>query len=169
MMDIIQLCINEIGNKGPFILFVSTICLLWNHTMLVYYLCGFFVNIILNIILKIIIKDPRPSVDKSSFFLALKRNSNLIKIDMLGMPSGHAQSVVYSTIFIFLVLRQWIPFYLFISLVTIYQRVNYRYHTILQVIIGSIIGSIFAYMVFFLAKNKLKGSMKLKMEDNAPI
>lgn len=167
-MDNIQFCINEIGNNGPFILLLSTIYLLWNHKMLIYYICGFFVNIILNLILKIIIKDPRPSLDKSKFLLAL-RNSNLIKINMLGMPSGHAQSVLYSSSFIFFVLQKWVPFYLFISIVTIFQRVKFNYHTILQVIIGSIIGSFFAYLVFYLAKNKLKGSMKSKTEDNGPI
>ena len=87
------------------------------------------------------------------------------------MPSGHAQSVLFSTVFIYLSLknRDILYLYLFISSITILQRINYNYHTTAQIIVGSIIGSIFAYFIYYLARVKIKGRITEKKDDYGPI
>ena len=87
------------------------------------------------------------------------------------MPSGHSQNVLFSTVFVFLSLRRKdiLYIYLFISLLIISQRVVYNYHTLLQVIVGSIIGALFGYFVYYLARQKIKGSITEKLDDFGPI
>ena len=67
-----------------------------------------------------------------------------------GMPSWHAQSAFFSTVFIYFALkkRNILYFYVFISAITMIQRVVYKRHTILQVIVGAFIGSFIGYLYF---------------------
>lgn len=178
MKGIFYKWIDETGKIGPIILLLLSIHLLWEKSkLLYYYLYGFLANTIINILLKLIIKEPRPSVDQNKFDLILNQSKNnsiykkLIHYPMLGMPSGHAQSVIYSTIFIFLALKQYklLALYLFISFITIYQRVFFNYHTIEQVIVAILIGLAVGYFTFYLATYKIKGKLNHKKEDNAPI
>lgn len=170
--------IDEIGKIGPFILLLLSVHLLWKKSKILhYYLYGYLVNIIVNVLLKLLIKEPRPSVDENKFDLIINQSKNnsiykkLIHFHMLGMPSGHAQSVIYSTVFVFLTLKEYklLALYLLISAITIYQRVFFNYHTIGQVIVGSIIGIIVGHSAFYLATYKIKGILNNKKEDNAPI
>ena len=87
------------------------------------------------------------------------------------MPSGHAQSSIFSTVFIYLSLRQenLLYFYALFSLLIISQRVVFNYHTILQVIVGAIVGAGFAYFVYYLAREKIKGHITEKKDDDGPI
>ena len=85
------------------------------------------------------------------------------------MPSGHSQScgfclgfIYFATYNIYITL-----FYLFISLCTLIQRVTYKNHTILQVIIGFFIGWLFSYFVYNYGKKILKGIIKAKSDDFA--
>ena len=86
--------------------------LLWNkRNLLFYYIIGGFFNAILNLVLKGIFQQPRPSEDYDKFNLVLKNGQrfifkNGIPFDVFGMPSGHAQSVLYSTAFIYLALQK---------------------------------------------------------------
>lgn len=165
----------NIGQHGPSILFISSIYLLWKKKLFLYYLVGFVVNIFLNIFLKITIQQPRPSVNEKKFDLLLQQSKNnnmykkLILLSSLGMPSGHAQSVFYSTLFIFLVFKQNNLFYLLVSFITLYQRVQYEFHTVLQVIIGSALGGIFGFIMYSFAMYKIKGKLKHKLDDYGPI
>jgi membrane-associated phospholipid phosphatase len=172
----------QIGNNGPFILWISSLLLLRNKkTYFIFYLIGYIFNILLNQVLKICFKQPRPSIDSKTFDLALKQmkkvNSyaNLISYDaVLGMPSGHTQGVFYSTAFVFFVLSQKNPisnlilfFYLSVVLITILQRVYYRFHTVAQIIVGAIIGITYAYIIYLLANKHIKGSLKGRAEEYA--
>jgi membrane-associated phospholipid phosphatase len=137
---------------------------------------GIFVNTILNLILKAIIQQPRPTEDITKFNLALTHGKRFlfkdgIPFDIFGMPSGHAQSAFFSTIFIYLSLRQEKLFYFYalFSLLIISQRVTFNYHTILQVLVGAVIGSMFSYFVYYLAREKIKGHITEKKDDNGPI
>jgi membrane-associated phospholipid phosphatase len=87
------------------------------------------------------------------------------------MPSGHAQSAFFSTLFIYLSFRKTnlVYIYLFISMLIMAQRVAYKYHTVLQVLIGAIIGAGFGYFVYFLAREKIKGHITEKSDDFGPI
>jgi membrane-associated phospholipid phosphatase len=167
----------EIGAYGPVILLFISWYLLWdNNNLFFYYTVGVFVNSILNLILKSIIQDPRPIFDKKNIKLASTHTKDQfyatgIPFDIFGMPSGHAQSSLFSTIFIYLSLnhKNIMYLYLFISLISCYQRVSFNYHSILQIIVGAIIGAWFGYFVYQLAREKIKGKIREKPDDNAPI
>lgn len=170
MINIIQI-IDTIGVSGPIVLGISSLILLYNKSNLFsVYIIGFIINSLLNILLKGIIKQPRPSEDIHMFNIKLMSGKR-IGYDKFGMPSGHAQSVFYSTLFILFALKNNIItfFYFIISFLTIYQRIKYFNHDIYQVIIGSIIGSILGFSFYTYTKELLKGNMKMKMDDNAPI
>jgi len=163
--------IDSIGYLGPFVLLFTSIYLLWNKsTLLIIYLIGFFLNILLNYLLKILIQQPRPS-EEINLFNALKASGKIIPFDSYGMPSGHAQEVFYSTFFIYFALKnnKVVCLFLLMSLYTGYQRIKYNSHTLLQVICGSIIGSIMGYFFFNLSTKKLMGVLKFKLDDNAPL
>ena len=169
--------IKTIGQYGPLILILYSIFLLWNHhNLFFYYTIGIFVDSLLNIILKGIIQLPRPSEDPKLFNIALKNGKRFVfkngmPHDIFGMPSGHAQSSFFSTVFIYLSLKQTnlLAIYLLISSITLWQRVVDNYHTLLQVIIGSIVGTIFGYFVYYLSQQKIKNRIREKKDDNAPI
>ena len=168
---------NELGNFGPIILFFLSMFFLWNRdNLFFYYIVGIFSNSILNLILKGLIQQPRPSEDIKQFNLALTHGKRFlfkdgIPHDIFGMPSGHAQSSLFSTVFVYLSLKnnKLLYIYLIISFITITQRVVYDYHTILQVIAGSLVGGSFGYFVYYLAREKIKGHITEKLDDYGPI
>jgi membrane-associated phospholipid phosphatase len=163
-----------IGNNGPFILFVfSIIFLKTKPNALYYYVVGFIINFILNIFLKGTIQQPRPKYDDDLFKLTLnylKKHESIVPFDIYGMPSGHAQSVIYSTLFVYLVLKNTkiTLFFVLISLITLIQRVEGLYHTIFQVIVGSFVGILVAYLFFCMYEQKMAGNLSLKKDDFAP-
>ena len=139
-----------------------------------YYLYGSFLNVILNIILKGMIKQPRPTENPELFKIALK-HSNQFKFvngfphSIFGMPSGHVQSSFYSILFIYLALNNiYITlFYLLIDLIIFYQRVEFNHHTILQVIVGVMVGLLFAFFIYYMSQRHLIGKLRPKKDDNA--
>ena len=87
------------------------------------------------------------------------------------MPSGHAQSAFFSTVFIYLALKdiKTSILYLIISLLTMYQRVLFKSHTVLQVFAGAIVGILFAGFIYFMARQNITGKLRAKKDDNGPI
>lgn len=175
--------IDYLGYIGPFVLIILSIILLFKLPyILSIYIIGFFFNIIINIILKLIFQQPRPNEDGKAFEI-MKANGKRILFDKYGLPSGHSQSCAYSTIFLFMVSLQnltnisssssspsslsiskyysthfskwilWVLLFLIITMNTSYQRVKYSNHTLFQVIIGLIVGSIVGYIMFELSQN----------------
>ena len=109
MLNTFYYIINLIGKYGPFILIVITLYLLRNrNNLFFYYIIGIFMNILLNLVLKGVILEPRPLQDHKLFNLAIKNGkrfifkNGIIPHDICGMPSGHAQSALFSTTFIYL-------------------------------------------------------------------
>ena len=170
-MSIITI-LDEIGEKGPLILMITSIFLLWSRkNQLIYCIIGTCANFLLNIFLKGVFQHPRPSdhTDTKLFQLALKNGQrfifkNGIPYDIFGMPSGHAQACLFYTVFVFMCLRQYniLIVYLLISLLTAYQRVKHSHHTILQVFAGSIVGICVGYVTYILTNNNIKGFIKKK-------
>jgi hypothetical protein len=164
---------NKIGGNGPIILnFLSIYLLRDKNNLFFYYIIGAFVNAILNLILKGIFQQPRPSEDYDKFNLALKNGKrfifkNGVPLDVFGMPSGHAQAALYSTVFIYLALQKTNILYLYLlfSLLIITQRVIYNHHTVFQVIVGAFIGALFGYFVFSLVEKKIKNRIREKPDD----
>ena len=167
---------NYLGEFAPIILFLSSLYLLLDKdNLFFYYIFGIFTNILLNLILKGIIQQPRPLDDEKLFNLAL-RNANKdvfkdgIPFNVFGMPSGHAQSVLFSTVFIYLALKykKILLFYLSISIFTMIQRIYNNYHSISQIIVGDIVGALFACFIFYIVQQKLKGKLREKPDDFGP-
>jgi len=165
------------GTYGPLILFIFSCYLLrYKETLLYYYNMGFFLDNILNIVLKGFFQQPRPSEDMKQFNIAINSGKRFIfkdgvPFDIFGMPSGHAQSSIFSTVYIYFALKNVniLYLYLFLSLVTISQRVVFKFHTILQVMIGSIVGALLGYYIYYLSQQSLKGSIRERIDDYAPI
>jgi membrane-associated phospholipid phosphatase len=175
MYKIVKNIFSAIGNNGPLILFALSVFLLRNRENLLYYYILFFViGEIFNTFIKSIIQQPRPSIDKKTFDLMMKNKERYIKnngmpYDIFGMPSGHSQCVIYSTIFIYFVFHniKLTLGYLLISLITITQRVVDRHHTVLQVIFGAICGLIIGYFTYQMVNNKITGKLSKKKDDYA--
>ena len=172
-----KLFIQNFGKTGPLVLFVYSLYLLWNKSnLLYYYICGIFFNAILNIVLKGLIKEPRPSEDPKLFNIALKHSLRFKFIngyphDIFGMPSGHAQSTFFSTIYIYLALKdvKISIIYLIISLLTMYQRVLFKDHTVLQVLAGALVGILFGGFIYIMARQNIMGKLRAKKDDDGPI
>ena len=175
-MEILSTIFDRFGQYGPIILIIYSCYLLWDKSNLFfYYVVGIFINAILNLIIKGIIQEPRPSEDLKTFELLLKNGRRFlfkdgIPHDIFGMPSGHTQSSLFSTIFIFLSLKNLniLRIYLLISFIIMAQRVAFNYHTINQVIVGAIVGGLFGYSMFYMAQNKLMGVIREKIDDYGP-
>jgi membrane-associated phospholipid phosphatase len=165
-MDL-YLLIDGIGFFAPVILFGLS-CLLLRHmsSYLKFYLVGTVLNNILNILLKLAIKEPRPSKDQKFIEIGVT-NGAIISFDKFGMPSGHAQNCSFSLAFITFVFNN--PFittiYLIISLISIMQRYMYNNHTVLQLIIGFIIGLIAGYLTYLFGSKHIMGNIKTKKDD----
>ena len=144
--------IDFIGYFGPFILILINIV---NTNIYFFYLIlfGNILNSFLNKILKNYFKIER---QKQKTFMGNIEKS-------YAMPSGHSQvSTFNSTLLILIYKNIYLTLFSIILCVnTFYQRYNYRNHTLAQIIIGALIGIIFAllsyniYIKIFI-KKKLK-------------
>jgi membrane-associated phospholipid phosphatase len=166
-----------LGGFGPMILFFFSLYLLRDkRNLFFYYVVGIFCNLILNFLLKGIIQQPRPEEYLKQFNTAITNGKRIIFkdgriYDLFGMPSGHSQGVLFSTLFIYLSLknRNILFFYLFISLITMFQRVYFNYHSTFQVFVGAICGAIFGFIFYFLAKENIVGKITEKIDDYGPL
>jgi membrane-associated phospholipid phosphatase len=151
--------------------------LLWDYNNLFFfYIIGIICDLILNIILKTIIQQPRPCFDSKQVQLALKNNKRYIykdgiPYDLFGMPSGHTSCALFSTMFVYLALRQtnWLYVYLIMDAIIISQRVISNDHSITQVIVGVFVGIGIAYVLYQFAQKKMKGRIREKPDDFGPI
>jgi membrane-associated phospholipid phosphatase len=141
--------IAHVGNYGPTISFIYAILFLmvsrpykdFGNIFLYYYVAGSAVSYAVNRVLKALLKSPRPDGHPNS--------------DTYGMPSGHAQAVSFTVMFLSYT-HQLIdhscslfrPFlYIFFMAITVWQRVHYRHHTISQVAAGCVMGVVMAWII----------------------
>ena len=96
VFDIIEV-FDTIGFYGPIILFFIVIYYLWKrNTYLIVYILSFGINMYLNKFLKIIFRQARP--ENPIPFSKLEKYKNE---EQFGMPSGHAQSVFFSLVYLY--------------------------------------------------------------------
>ena len=158
---------DTIGFFAPGILFMFSVLFLRHMSnYLLFYIVGTVLNNILNIILKMIIKEPRPSKEQKFIEIGVT-NGISFSFDKFGMPSGHAQNCGFSLAFITLVFNN--PFittlYLIITLASLMQRYLYKNHTILQLIVGFIIGLFTGYVTYLCGSKYIMGNIKIKKDD----
>jgi membrane-associated phospholipid phosphatase len=167
----IEQIIDFVGFHGPSILFLTSIIYLYvKNSYFTIYVIGFMFSGLINYILKGLFKQPRPIDDKHIFNLE-KMYRSVLTFENYGMPSGHTQWVFYSTTFTYLAVENNVLLVssLFISLLTIYQRVQSKQHFLFQTIVGAIIGSLLGFAFYKYAKNQLQGPLKAKEDDYAPL
>jgi membrane-associated phospholipid phosphatase len=139
--------IDDIGFFGPMILFTLTIIMLWGRLKYInIYLIFILFNTVLNNMLKNVIKSPRPG--EPDEYMIYKTYEITSGNEKYGMPSGHAQSVSFSTIYMYMVTKSknLLIFSSFISALSLVQRYRFKRHSINQLFIGIIVGSSFAYI-----------------------
>jgi membrane-associated phospholipid phosphatase len=148
-----MIILDTIGHYGPILVFLITI---YNIFYLKYYFWSFLiltlVNAKLNEIFKLYIREPRPK-DQIDFI----DHNNLTGAHAYGMPSGHAQGISFSIIYLYLVKQSNPLLYLtlFIGGLTLYQRWKYHRHTIGQLTAGFITGSVLGYYAYYLTNHMI--------------
>lgn len=142
---------DNIGFYAPIILIFTNIYSMWkNYTYTIFYIIFIFLNEGFNRYLKLLFKEPRP--------IGYGDNTELGRpykgAHLYGLPSGHAQSVFFSLIYSWCVLESpyIFMFELFICLVSMYQRIKYKRHSLKQVIIGGIVGTAVGYVSYYFVK-----------------
>jgi len=163
--------LDYLGYFGPQILFFATIYILTiSPKYLFIYVAGYLLNMVLNFVLKGIIKGPRPSEDIKLFNIAIN-NGKRFGWDRYGMPSGHSQISGFSTAFMYCVTGNIyaLLIYVAVSVNTMYQRVKFKNHSILQVIIGYSVGLLWGIFTFMIGKKIIDGKLREKKDDNAPL
>ena len=171
VLYMIEQIIDFIGFNGPVILFLASIIYLYvKNSYFTIYVIGFMFSGLINYILKGVFKQPRPIDDKHIFNLE-KMYRSVLTFENYGMPSAHTQAVFYTTTFTYLALENHVLLVgsLFISLLTIYQRVQSKQHFLSQTIVGAIIGVVLGFTFYKYAKNQLQGPIKPKEEEYAPL
>jgi len=154
IVDKMENIFDKIGFYGLFVLFFMNIVYLRKQQGYLWgYFIFIFINEYLNRILKSIIREDRPhGYDK-----VVEVDNIYSGAHVYGMPSGHSQSVFFSTAYLWLVIES-VPLLLiqlFICGVTVYQRWKYKKHTISQLAVGGVIGILFANNVYYLIKKRI--------------
>lgn len=137
--------VRYIGFNGPLIVIVLCLFVLWNRPPFwILYVLGVILNIGLNTFLKQWIKQPRPDghlryLDHPTLYDTPGQE--------YGMPSGHAQLVIYSLTFLFILGYDWgiLLGVAFFSGITVIQRFIDLKHTAEQLLVGSFVGGILAW------------------------
>ena len=144
--------IELIGFLGPLLVACIAMHGLWgSNKYLLTYVCFFLVNMSVNKWIKLWVRQPRPTGGKS--ILGEVYGEIYGGADEYGMPSAHAQSVLYSVVYLYLAKGHiaWLLPGLGIATLTIYQRWLYRRHTLAQLFVGAMCGGIVAYIANFAA------------------
>jgi membrane-associated phospholipid phosphatase len=146
-----------IGFWGPLILMGLSICILSRlpFRQLGAYGIGQLGSSLVNYVAKGLIRQPRPSSETVHYFTWDSfedrfHKANRMGVQEYGMPSGHAQSVFFSLMFMhYAVKNDWLTFFYFcIAIITAVQRIIYKNHSLEQVITGGIIGGCLGYLAW---------------------
>lgn len=132
----------DAGKYGPGFMVIIAV---WQLYYLPKYLIWFFVFLWINesiiIFAKKIIQQPRPGQ-------SVLQDSQNAEYGYYGMPSGHAQHALFIMSFVWLVNPSWVVLciYVIITGITILQRYTAKLHTLEQLFVGGIFGSVVAYL-----------------------
>lgn len=152
--------VDYIGFYGPIIMIVLVTFGLWGRTKyLIFFLLFFIANYYFNEILKSYIKEPRPAAFNSTQSPTLKYEY-FANHRSYGMPSGHAQDVFYSLIFLFLAKTQFTVYSvagIFVSAITVFQRFKTKRHSAKQLAAGAVVGGAVAYLAQLVASHMVIG------------
>ncbi len=146
-----------IGYFGPAIIFAYVIIHVYKRQgLMILYVIIAFLNMKLNHLMKKFIGEKRPMGEKHLFPNADRNGAR-----KFGMPSGHAQGSAFNAAFAYMVSPTvWtLLFVMFVWAVTMWQRHEYRNHTWMQLIAGSIVGAIMGYYAYKICIHLLESRM----------
>jgi len=163
--------LDYIGLYSSGILFIFSLFFLRHiRNFLHFFVYGFIVNNIFNVLLKIFIKDARPDELQKAIETGIV-NGSYIGFDKFGMPSCHSQNCGFYLSFITLTLND--PYittlYASISIMTILQKYFYARNSILQLIIGLLLGIWLGYLTHVISTQYIVGNIDIKDDEYAPI
>lgn len=147
IMKNIEFIFDVLGFYGPIIIAVIVSIVLRTRPKYIFlYIIFLLFNNELNKIFKLVFRENRP--ENPIPFLQIEKYQG---VQAYGMPSGHAQSVSYSCVFMYMLtgLSYWLYIAAFIAILTCFQRWKYRRHSIEQIIVGILFGIIVAYSVIY--------------------
>ena len=147
--------IDNVGFFGPMLLFgVGIYTLRKRRIYLIVYIVFFAFNGLINRLMKMWICEPRPS--NPSFVNQFDSDSGAEKY---GMPSGHAQAIAYTVVFIYLTTQslRFLIGTLFVGALTLHQRWAHNRHTPEQLGVGSAVGSVVATVAFWATNKYIAG------------
>jgi len=135
--------LHQLGMYGAIGVNIYGIFSLWEKSVaLSIFVLSIIANEILNRFLKTIIREERPSE-----LISDKTDSAYY-----GMPSGHSQQIFFSAMYLQLERVKYTEIVWVIGLITMWERVTNRKHTVNQVIVGALIGLGVGYFAHQLIK-----------------
>jgi len=146
-MNTIVTTLDGVGFFGPLIVMGLVIVDLFSQPKYNWVYIFFIVaNDILNRGLKLIFREPRPEGR-----IPFSEHESYTGASKYGMPSGHAQSIGFSLMYLWLVRTMDATWILssFIGALTLYQRWKYRNHSMIQLLVGFLCGCCFAWFVWW--------------------
>jgi len=150
---------NFIGYNAPFILLCLGSYIMWKSMQWIYlstFIIGFFLNDLLNRIIKAIVQEPRPPnpINNGNYDDWTKTKS----VQKYGMPSGHAQGAFYCASFLYFLTKSInvIIGSITLSIITLLHRYIYRKHTAKQLLVGSTIGILTGWIVYYFTFQSLR-------------
>ncbi len=147
MINQIVKTFDTVGFYGPLIVMGLVIIDLFSQPKYNWVYIFFIVaNDVLNRGLKLIFHEPRPEGR-----IPFSEHESYTGASKYGMPSGHAQSIGFSLMYLWLVRTMDSTLILssFIGALTLYQRWKYRNHSMIQLLVGFLCGSGFAWFVWW--------------------
>jgi len=154
--------LDYIGYNSAIILSIVGIYMLQNQKLyLIGFILGSILDVCLNKLLKHGFKQKRPN--DPILFIGIETESTYLHSEQYGMPSGHAQTLFFALTFLYLVKKSTtlLILSLFLGGLTFYQRLKYKRHTIEQLCVGAVVGTLFAIIWYngvtrYLSKNMFK-------------
>jgi len=108
------------------------------------YLVGFVASVYLNRGLKEWLRGRRPA--RPVKFLAAENFGTAAEMqNAYGMPSGHAQQVAYSLVYLYATTGEWMPWTAIgtvIGALMVWERWQFRNHTLGQLAVGLLVGAV---------------------------
>lgn len=141
-----------LGYYGPSLLMLLNVWNLRYRAFHIFLFATYILGVILlTKLLKGWIRDPRPYGYNHPINNEWMHDFDYSGSEIYGMPSGHSATIFFSLVYLYLyspkpMKTTYMILGGFISILTLYQRYHYRKHTIVQLVVGAILGCLLAYI-----------------------